>query len=285
MSEIEELRSHVQLLESRLTAMEAMRRKATQRQRWLLAGTAVVTALALGSSRVRSDIAPAILNCTALNIVDDNGQTVLSIGHDDKGGVISLLDAKGATRIRAAIGDRDQGEIASSGTGDTKRVILSADKDGGLVRVCGNDGQFRALVACQTGEPNAGLINIRDSKGNQRVNLGSDINGGVLTLGSESETILSRLGTDKRGGNFYLYGPDHRAHVVMATGDGNIGLINTRDAMGLNRVILGYDNDGGQVIVNGTDAKPRAGLVVGDDGSGAISLFDKTGNLIAKPNP
>ncbi|HEY3330854.1 MAG TPA: hypothetical protein VGK19_12575 [Capsulimonadaceae bacterium] len=285
MNEIDELRTQVAELTARLDSVEAKRQRSAIKQR-LAMGFAAVAALAIvGAGRVSSAVSSSVLNCTSLNIVDDTGRALLSLGRDENGGAISINDAAGANRIRAAVGAIDQGEVVVSGKTDTRRFVVSADNDGGLIRVCGNDGQMRTLIACQTGGVNAGLINIRDAKARQRVNIGSDNNGGVVTVGVDDETLLSRLGTDKRGGNFYLYGLDHRAHVVMATGEGGIGLINTRGGDGLNRVVLGYDQAGGQVIVNGSDAKPRAGLVVGDDGIGALSLFDKTGQLFVPAKP
>jgi hypothetical protein len=203
----------------------------------------------------------------------------VKLNNDERGGVVQLNGADGVGRVRLDVGALGQGQLVTRGNKSEELMSVSADEDGGAMRVCGHEGKTRVLIACQTGDPNAGLINIRDNKGDERVNIGSDLVGGQVTVGNSDKLITARLGSDTRGGFFYLYGLDHVAHVVMATGDSNVGLINTRDGQGKTRVILGDDKNGGQVIVNGEDEKPRAAMLVGADGVGTISLLDKSGSV------
>ncbi|MDR3710076.1 MAG: hypothetical protein P4L33_17410 [Capsulimonadaceae bacterium] len=281
MTELEDLQSRLRRLETQLTEMDREQSRLVWRMRVGVAVAFGLAAFAITASCVRSADTPGVVTARSLNIVDDKGRPMVTLSSNDQGGTLSINATNGQIRVRQALGKLGQGELVMTGKNDTKLITLSADDDGGLVRVGGNDGETRVLVACQTNEPNAGLINIRDGHGKERVNIGSDINGGQITVGNDGETIMSRVGSDKRGGFYYSYGLDHKAHIVMATGEGNVGLLNTRDGNGNNRVILGYDNQGGQVIVNGADSKPRAGLLVGDNGAGVVATYDKNGNLPA----
>lgn len=285
MADNEELEARLEQLQAQIDALNLDRRRLVLRQRWSLAVGVLLAAFVVAATQVRSANSPSVVTCRELNVVDNDGHTVISLASNNQGGIVDLLSPKGDVRLRADVGDIGQGELLTSGKTGNRLMALSGDDDGGYLRVCGADGQGRLLLACQTNAPNAGLINLKDGAGHERVNIGSDIYGGEITAGIDGNTVTDRIGSDKHGGYYYIYGTDHKAHIVMANGEGNVGLINTRDGNGFNRIILGYDDQGGQVIVNGLDSKPRAGLFVGNDGAGIVTVYDKNGNIPASASP
>jgi hypothetical protein len=285
MTEIEEMRKSIGKMEERISAMSQENIRMRMKLRILIGAFFAMTAFSFALTKGISAGTPNILTCRGVNVINEQGQPVVKLSYNDKGGVVQVNSQNGSGRARIDNGALGQGQLVTRGSLGEEQMSISSDEDGGALRICGHDQNTRVLLACQTGDPNAGIINIRDNKGKERVNIGSDVIGGQVTVGASEDALSGRFGADERGGFFYLYGADKLPHVVFASGENNVGIMNMRNSKGKNVVTIGYDKDGGEVIVHNSAGAPRAGLQVGQDGTGALSILDEKGKQKSSVQP
>ena len=141
-----------------------------------------------------------------------------------------------------------------------------------------------------------------DGDGRVLVAIGSDEDGGLLTVRNRQETMYVMLTTDADGGLFMIRNRNHQPVVsAYADDDGGAvlvknavgrdialvaadstgrGLINLRDHTQKATVVLGSDPDGGFIELRGEAESPALFAGVLENGTGTLFTIDTEGNRI-----
>ncbi|MDE0085539.1 MAG: hypothetical protein OXU23_07495 [Candidatus Poribacteria bacterium] len=219
-----------------------------------------------------SDVEHSEIRCQHLTIIDDNGNTLLTLGSDiiGTGGNLSVFGggnvsiyAKNEIYPRASLDIFEgRGRIFTSDEYGRMLTSLTADEHGGKASIYGKHGSFPAdlkpLVSLEANRQGGALI-IRDTNGAYRAMLGVNIeNGGFLGVNHgdilKKQIFTAGLQTGPQGASMALQAFDYTGAV------------------------LGINDRGGFMTIENKDDQDVIAATVSNNGSGVIVTRDKLGS-------
>jgi hypothetical protein len=161
-----------------------------RRLRWMNFGmAAVITAGAMLAAGAVHQVSP-IVKTKRIEIVADDGKTVLALGSDPAGGTLELFNASGEKVAELGVTEGGGGLLTTYNGKGQKAAVLGASPIGAVLGICNDKGQ--AVAALMAG-PEGGRLGISNDKGERAATLMAGPEGGKLTTFDEEGQQIGRL--------------------------------------------------------------------------------------------
>lgn len=241
-------------LNTRLTNLEArtaLLQRSARRWRWATCALAAVLGVGiLGAARQNAPTAD-VLRAESLEIVNAQGDVMLSLNQDEFGGLLGVYNTKGE-------------RVASVEVNSTGGLMTVADKNGDIRAAAQSDAFGGMFVVFGTSNMKAAAIECHDL-------------GGLVSVCDEEGTPLSAMDVSEQGGRVVINGPGDNAAVVLARDNRGTGLAFINNAEG-DQVFLAGANDAGDGMVNTYDSNGKPLITLGSTGREALlSVFNNRG--------
>lgn len=230
-----------------------------------------------------------------------------------RGGTVTArrLAVRGPGRREAvvlSVSDRGDGMLELRGRMGRTTVLLSAQGDAPVLRLCDREGRNRASLSL--GPDGSPLLELSDEQGRIRASLGLTEDGGAgLGLSDEQGQARAGLGLKEGGAGALsfmdeagrcrlqagmvtedgpqldLLGPDGQCRGSLRIRADGMALLELGDAEGRVRTLVGVLGEGTALVgLLDPERRFRAGLGVRQDGKPRLDLYDADGNTRATLN-
>lgn len=218
------------------------------------------------------------------------------------------LVVRGADRKERAvlgISDRGEGVLQLRGRTGSTAILLSAEGETPVLRLCDRDGKRRACLSL--GADGSPLLELCDAQGRTRVSLGLTEDGGAglglcdaqgqaragLGLkegGVGALTFMDRAGRCRMQAGMVaedapqldLHGPDGQRRGSLQVRADGMALLELGDAEGRVRTLVGVLEEGTALVgLLDPERRFRVGMGVRKDGKPRLDLYDTDGNTRA----
>lgn len=211
---------------------------------------------------------------------NEQGKVTVALGCDATGGSIQLNGHNGGERAYLGVADRNGGGLLHFHSADSKTVPMSlgVGPRGGYLALYNLSANQRSIWLGSRDEDNSGIVNVYDNLGKSRCELGSNPQGGTISLiGNKNKpNVFLGTGSKEFGGLFLLR--DDNAKVRAEIGqDANGGylMLNGKSDRPAVSFANSADQRGGFLQIHNNAGKPRVELGINDGGAGYIDTFDK----------
>jgi hypothetical protein len=223
----------------------------------------------------------------SIKIVNDQGKPAVELSQDTFGGFGRVFNAEGKVIVNLE-GDADGGYVRVSGQEGGERAFLGVgNKKGGGLLYFRNAEAKNFPVEIGVG-PRGGYVNLNSLVSDKvAVWLGSDNTyNGVVHVHDNQGLHRCELGSNKEGGALSLTGSKrNQPHVYLGTGDLDLGgLLLLRNDDGKVRAEMGQGRNGGYLYLNGNkDDRPHIALDTSNDQRGGyLQVKSNSGKAIVE---
>lgn len=141
------------------------------------------------------------------------------------------------------------------------------------------DGEGRVVVAIGSDE-DGGLLTVRNHQEATYMMLTTDQDGGLLIIRNRHDQPVMSAYADDDGGAVLVKNALGRDIVLLASDSTGRGLLNLRDHAEKVTVVMGSDPDGGFVEIRDKVESPALFAGVLENGSGTVFTLDTRGNRL-----
>ena len=230
------------------------------------------------------------ITCRKLKIVNDQGNTVVSLEPVVNGGSLSIYNDAG--KIIADAGASFDGRNLSSGDEIVCQKLRVVNPDGKTIAILGesltgsggylhiNNIDNKLVAGIGVNHSNSGFLSIYNKNGNSI--LSEDENGnGALSIFNKVSGSRMGLDFDKNGdGRMFITNNSGKVVSALAVRDGNGGLAILNKA---GKPVMGWainKNGDGRMFIGNKSGKPVVSLGA-FDGDGGLAILNKAGKGVA----
>jgi hypothetical protein len=263
-------------------------------------GTQLITGMTIGAALLgagmllggfsRSPVLPQaaadIVRARQVDIVDELGTVVLSIGSDERGGTIQVRDRFGKTLVQAGAGARG-GEFTLSTTEGRAAASMAAGNAGGGATFFGENGAAEIELGVIPAGPRLALS---DGGGHPVAEIRARTEtGGVISAFNAKGEVASRLFTDAAGcGVVETYRPRATPLVSIGSTVGGHGQITTYAGNDKPLVSISASAENqGQVFTYSDAGIPLIALAgrPAPDNCASLRIFNRHGEAVITVEP
>jgi hypothetical protein len=223
-----------------------------------------------------------------LEVGGGSGVAAVTLSSNEQGGIVEVFNLSGRSAVKATC-TRQGGEVVAQQFGGNGTSVLGNDAGGGRIEVSSDNrtlamrGQTIGLHAT-TGELTAWSIqtsddgvrmNLADSEGNDRVQLGSTAGGGLAILYNELSNASVIMGSNRGRSGVQIRNTADKLILALGSALDDAGEIQLFNRNGATEVILVAEETAGRLILkdNTNNALVEAGLSE-NNGGGVLRVFD-----------
>jgi hypothetical protein len=251
-------------LEQELSAMKRSTRRWRSATAFLLVGAGLFAADAVGPTMIDH------LVVRKLDVITDDGQSVLSLAQTETGGQIDLYADDGTNLLRLGTNDSG-GDIAVWNRVGTNVVGMWSTPEGGIFNLWDNDGE--KAVSFETG-----ALTVHSSASKSKVVLEAvDRTSGLAFVNGDGMPVII-LGTDEKYGTLVqLSDATGQAVVEMRTIPGIGGAMTLQTIEGKRVVLFAATSDGGSINLMNARGVPVVLASTSNNHGGAITVANERG--------
>lgn len=230
-----------------------------------------------------------------LEVGGGSGVAAVTLSSDEHGGIVEVFNLSGRSAVKAMC-TRQGGEVIAQQFGGNGASVLGNDAGGGRIEVS-SDGRTLAMrgrtigLHATIGETAAWSIqasddgvrmNLADSEGNDRVQLGSTAGGGLAILYNEQSHSSVIMGSNRGRSGVQIRNSEDKLILALGSARDDAGEIQLFNSKGMTGVILVAEGNAGRLILkdNSNNTLLEAGIGDGDAG-GVLRIFDSTNTAAA----
>ena len=178
--------------------------------------------------------APDVIQAKRFEVVNDNGNVLISLSQDDGKGIIKTYNTAGKKLVNITYTTKGEGYIGlEDGIGqETIRFSSSNEGGGGYIGIFNPSGK-RTMTLCN--DNSGGNIYVGNSNGDTRGLIQCNASaGGYLSLYNSSGYSAIKLSQTSSGnGDFYVnnYNGDERVRISVSSSAGNFQIKNNNKTM------------------------------------------------------
>lgn len=283
--------------------LNAIRSLERSRRRWrAIAGSIMMVGVGLGVLTAAGVVQPStIVQTRRLEIVNAQGQVMLSLGSDADGGTFFLFNANRSEAVEAYANDQGRGVVRVNASDGTDRIVLSSNDLGGESTIANSagtsvarteadtQGHARLTLKTASGEPRvrlaidqatqSGLLSVGSAQGQPVFEASADATSrGLVHLFDETGQRSVRLTSDAFGGRLAIR---NRAGDLVAragtteSGQGAFSVFPAGAARA--SATLASDTAGGRLLLRDTQGDERVAIGVTENRAGQLSIFNQGG--------
>jgi hypothetical protein len=251
-------------LEQELTAMKRSTRRWRGATTLLLVGAGLLAADAVGPTVIDH------LVVRKLDVITDDGHSVLSLAQTETGGQIDLYATDGTNLLRLGTNESG-GDIAVWNRAGTNVAGIWSTGDGGTFNLWDGDGSKTLNIE-------TGSLTLQSPSSNSKVVLEAVEQTSALAFTNGDGTPVIILGTDEKYGTLIkLADSTGQAVVEMRTIPGIGGAMTLQTIKGTRAVLFAATGDGGSMNLMNNRGVPVVIASTSDNHGGAITVTNERG--------
>jgi len=271
MSRIEQLENRLERLEHEATRW----RRAAVRARTGALALLLLGGAGIGLAAADAPVVGDMLVAERMEIVDADGNLVLALSGDERGGRLDIWTTGGQNVVRISTNDTGGDLNLWNGDGGTVFSAFAAEH-GGEFGLWGKSGGRSMRVA--TGE-HGGRLEMLGAEGQPGVTISNHATGGALEVAGGGQTVFSARSDASGSGTVSVAGADGGSYLSIDNSAGPA--LHLTDTTGRPRVSMRSEGHGGALSFTNDGGKPALTIGVADpSGGGFIDVANASGTRV-----